>query len=118
MRTLTVALVLVVIRHKGRSAAHAVAVRTNTCAVGGVLARATDNAVARRGPRAGLAERRTRYTGSPIAEATVRAYGPRARRRLRRNAGRLVVGVLSETSLAREALSVAIGTRGAPQAAY
>ena len=114
---LTVTLVLVVISHKSRPAAHTIAVRADTGAVEAVLARTADDAVSRGGSRARLAERRAWLARRPVAEAAVGAHGTRARRRLRCNALRAVVRVLSEPRLAGQALAVAVCARGATKAA-
>ena len=108
---------LVIVRNQGRTIANAVAVRANAVPIQSVLAGPTDDAVRRIRPSAGLTERRARFTGGPVAETAVRAHGARRRRRLGREALGAVVGVLGEAGLAGDALSAAVSTLRATEAA-
>ena len=108
---------LIVVGHQSRPTAHTIAIRAHTGAIEAVLARTADDAVSRGGSRARLAERRARLARRPVAEAPVGAHGARAGRRLRCNALRAVIRVLSEPGLAGQALAVAVRARGATKAA-
>ena len=109
---------LVIVRNQGGAITNAVAVRTNTVPIQGVLASPTDDTVGRIRPSAGLTERRARLTGGPVAETAVGACSSRRRGGLCREALGAVVGVLSEAGLASYAVATPVSALGATKATH
>ena len=73
--TLTVTLVLIVVRNQGGARANAITVSPNAVAVQRVLPSATDDAIVRRRATAGLTERGARLAGCPVAETAIGTHG-------------------------------------------
>ena len=107
---------LVIVRNQGGAIANAVTVRTDAVPIQGVLAGPTDDAVGRIRPSAGLAERRARLTGGPVAETAVGACSARRGGSLCREALGAVIGVLSEAGLASYAVTTPVSALGATEA--
>lgn len=105
---LTITLMLVVISDSGRPRADTIPIRPHAVPIERVFPCSADDAIIRRGTRARLAKRRTRAAIRSITEAPIRADGPGGRDGLRGKALGTVIGVLCESLLASDTLTVSI----------